>query len=249
MARIRSIKPEFWHDRKLARLLTRTERMLYMGLWNHADEHCRANGDPRVIRGQVFPFEEDLTDESVELMLNSLAAAKVIHRYVVDSDPFLLVPKLGEHQRLEPHKSKSKFPAPPADMPDSQMISDGPAIGSDSAAIFSDESAQDPRKKSLLYGTGSMEHGEGARGENARALPPSPKCPKHINDPHPPHCGQCKEARLARAEWDEAEGRSTIDAAKSRRAAIARCGDCDDAGWILGSEPVVRCEHLHRRAL
>lgn len=244
MARIRSVKPEFWHDRKLARLLTRDERMLYVGLWNHADEHGRANGDARVILGQVFPFEDDLTVVSIETMLDSLERAGVIHRYVVDSDPFLFVPRLSVHQRLEPHKSKSKFPPPPADSPYSENSA---AIGSDSAQISADLSAHDPRKKSLLYGTGSMEHGEGVRGADALAPAPSPKCSKHINDPHPPDCGRCKEARLARAEWDEAQGRSTVDHAKARRASIATCMHCDDAGWILGSEPVVRCSHQQRR--
>ena len=38
MARIRSIKPEFWDDRKLAKRASRDARLLYIALWNLADE-------------------------------------------------------------------------------------------------------------------------------------------------------------------------------------------------------------------
>jgi hypothetical protein len=155
MARIRSLKPEFWLDRKLARKLSRDERMLYMGLWNQADEHGRALGDPNVIKGSVFPYEDDLTVPVIAVMLKRLAAAGVVQPYEDDGDPYLFLPNLGEHQRLEPGKTKSKYPPPPpfnpADLPEMQ--------NPDSAQIFSDESARGAEKSSLLYGTGSMEHG------------------------------------------------------------------------------------------
>lgn len=93
----------------------------------------------------------------------------------------------------------------------------------------------------------SSEDSRGGVTDGDAHEPPSPKCSKHINEPHPPDCGRCKESRLARAEWDEARGRSTVDRAKARRLSIADCGDCDDLGWIVGSEPVVRCEHRQRR--
>ncbi|NIL77652.1 hypothetical protein [Rhodococcus sp. B10] len=77
--------------------------------------------------------------------------------------------------------------------------------------------------------------------------PPSPKCIRHRNEPHPPRCGACADARRARADWDEAHGRAVLDQAKAKRAAISSCPDCDEAGWIIGSEPVVRCGHEQRR--
>lgn len=77
--------------------------------------------------------------------------------------------------------------------------------------------------------------------------PPSPKCIRHKNEPHPPACGACGDARRARAEWDQANGRAAIDQAKAKRVAINDCSHCDEAGWVIGSEPVVRCSHEQRR--
>ena len=37
MARIRTIKPQFWDDLKIGRL-SRDARLLYIGLWNFADD-------------------------------------------------------------------------------------------------------------------------------------------------------------------------------------------------------------------
>lgn len=174
MARIRSVKPEFWLDRKLARLLTRDERMLYMGLWNHADEHSRALGDPNVIKGAIFPYDADLTVEKLVVMLDSLDCAGVALPYEVDGDPYLFLPKLADHQRLEPGKVKSRYPAPPPDLNARPMrvtaavdsgnfqVSEPPPDDTDLAHFFPDESEKadaSPGKESLLYGTGSMEHG------------------------------------------------------------------------------------------
>lgn len=123
MPRMRSLKPEYWLDRKLARLLSRDERMLYVGLWNQADEWGRANGDPRVVKGQVFPFDDELTDAVIGTMLKSLEAAGVVQQYEHEGDPFLFLPNLAKHQRLEPHKVPSRFPEPPPNDPDQQEIS------------------------------------------------------------------------------------------------------------------------------
>lgn len=155
MARIRSLKPEFWLDRKLARRLSRDERMLYIGLWNQADEHARALGDPNVVKGQVFPYDADLTVDVIDRMLDRLDAAGVVQRYEVDEDPFLYLPKLGDHQRLEPAKSRSRLPEPPsrvtsvtesgsATLPhvtqvtESENRADSSASGADPAQIFSE---------------------------------------------------------------------------------------------------------------
>lgn len=240
MARIRSIKPEFWIDRKLARQLSRDERMLYIGLWNHADEHARAQGDARVIQGQIFPYESDLTVAKIDLMLDHLEEAKVIHRYVVDSDPYLFLPKLSEHQRLEPSRVRSKIPAPPAVSVAFENGADTPAAGSDSVQDFADKSAPGDNPHSLLYVAGSMEHGAGANGAHAPALAPPPRCPKHLNEPNPPPCRPCGDTRVKREAWDrdqvEAAKREASEAAKQRakfiQDAIDECGLCDDRGYF-----------------
>lgn len=179
MARIRSIKPEFWDDRKLAKRTSRDARLLYIALWNMADEHARLNGDPRWIRGQVFSYEEDLDDDAVAGMLAELASTGVVTAYEDDGDPYLYLPNLARHQRLEP-KVASKLPAPPpqaSDQPE-PPDPDQPASRADKSAPDADSSEHDADKKSLLYVAGSMEHGAGsmgaARGQD-RAAPAPPR--------------------------------------------------------------------------
>lgn len=112
MPRIRSIKPEFWTDRKLARC-SRDARLLYISMWNHADEWARLHGDTRYVKGHCLPYDDDLSLQAVERLLAELEQAGRVQRYVIDDDPYLFLPKLAAHQRLEPNKTPSRLPAPP----------------------------------------------------------------------------------------------------------------------------------------
>jgi hypothetical protein len=46
MPRIRTIKPEFWTDFKLANELTRDQRLVYMALISEADDEGRLQAHP-----------------------------------------------------------------------------------------------------------------------------------------------------------------------------------------------------------
>jgi len=150
MARMRSLKPEFWLDRKLARSLSRDERMLYLGLWNQADEWARAQADPRLIKGQVFPYDDDLSLAAIDKMLTALERSGVVQRYEVDGDPYLFLTKLGKHQRLEPNKVPSRFPDPPELASDQQERS--------TPQVRANESARDANTLPLKHVAGSREH-------------------------------------------------------------------------------------------
>jgi hypothetical protein len=179
MARIRSVKPEYWDDRKLAKRTTRDARLLYIALWNLADEHGRLNGDPQWIKGQVFSYDDDLDAAAIAKLLDELAAPAVgaVVTYEADGDPYLFLPKLARHQRLEPDKVKSRIPDPPAPEPDQPPPAtplSGPHANSskpraDSSERRADSSEPDAEKPALLYVAGSMEHVAGGRGSRARA--------------------------------------------------------------------------------
>ena len=86
---MRSLKPEFWADEELACQLTRDERFLYVGLWNLADEHSRLRGDPRYIKGQLFPYDDDITPDCIEKMLGSLGSIGKVKPYRVGPGRYL----------------------------------------------------------------------------------------------------------------------------------------------------------------
>jgi hypothetical protein len=187
--RIRSVKPEYWGHFPTAQL-SRDARLLYIALWNFADEHARLAGDPRFVKGQVFPYDDDLAADSVAVLLDELEEAGKIVRYTTDGAPFIFIPSLASHQRLEPGKVPSRHPDPPppgagksargadssAPNPDIPPV-DNRSEGSDEASsqvsdpsqTRADESARDADSSALLYGAGSREH---AAGGIARELPP-----------------------------------------------------------------------------
>jgi len=58
MARIRTIKPEFWQNEHLARLCPES-RLLAIALLNHADDHGYFVATHQIVRAACFPFDED----------------------------------------------------------------------------------------------------------------------------------------------------------------------------------------------
>jgi hypothetical protein len=116
MARIRSLKPEYWADEEIAEL-PRDARLLYVGLWNLADEHARLRGDARYVKGQLFPYDDDLDSTAIDGLLKLLADAGKLVRYVVGGRSYAFLPTLSKHQRLEPDRVPSRLPGPPGATP------------------------------------------------------------------------------------------------------------------------------------
>ncbi|HEY5990452.1 MAG TPA: hypothetical protein VIV12_29295 [Streptosporangiaceae bacterium] len=168
MARIRSIKPEFWDDRKLAKACSRDARLFYVALWNLADEHGRINGDTQYLKGRCFPYDDDLNDDALVTLLDELSHIRRVQRYETDGDPYLFLPQLAKHQRLEPDKVPSRLPPPPA-----QTSRSASASRARSSGRRADKSAPDPDESALKHVAGSREHVAGSRGSRSAALVPS----------------------------------------------------------------------------
>lgn len=110
MARIRTIKPEFFLHEGLAEL-SPLHRLLFIGLWTLADREGRMEDKPRRIKACVFPWE----DCDVDALLADLDAADLVHRYADDAgDRFLSIPSFGRHQRPHPKEAASACPTPPS---------------------------------------------------------------------------------------------------------------------------------------
>lgn len=89
-------------------------------------------------------------------------------------------------------------------------------------------------------GTGlSVTHGR----DGIEPLRPASRCKEHLNDPNPPACGRCADARKVRARWDATDA---VIAADRRRTApqcpdhrgqpAATCGLCR-AEKLAGDQP------------
>lgn len=162
MARIRSVKPEYWDDQELAEQVSRDARLLYIGLWNLSDEHGRLRGDARFIKGRIFPYDDDISIEDVAVMVGELALAGKVLPYQSDGLIYLFLPNLSRHQRLEADKVTSKLPDQTAS--DVDLLSPRALIDACRSESRADKSARRAEKIALLYGTGSMEHVSDADG-------------------------------------------------------------------------------------
>ena len=102
--RIRSVKPEFWTDSTMAALPLEA-RLLYVGLWNMADDKGALADDPSEVRLTLFPSD----DLDVEGMLDLLhAAGRIAYGWTEDDERYLWLPHFLEHQRIN-HPTRSKY--------------------------------------------------------------------------------------------------------------------------------------------
>jgi len=108
MARIRTIKPEFWSDEKLSEC-SLSARLLFIGLISFADDEGRLEYSPQRIRMQVFPCGTVKLGALIDC-IGELRDCSLIRLYTVESREFLDIPGFGKHQRIN-RPTPSKLPA------------------------------------------------------------------------------------------------------------------------------------------
>lgn len=96
MARNRTIKPTFWSDVKIGEL-KRDARLLYIGLWNFADDCGVVSADSRFLKASIFPFD-DIRPRDIDDWLKSLETSGMIIPIVYDGKAFYAIPNFGKHQ-------------------------------------------------------------------------------------------------------------------------------------------------------
>lgn len=110
MARIRSIKPEFWTSLTIARLSVHA-RLTFIGLWNYADDHGRGVDDLRLIKAAVWPLDDKVTTPKVARWMGELEANGLVIRYAAREHQVFQIASWAEHQRVD-HPKDSAFPPP-----------------------------------------------------------------------------------------------------------------------------------------
>lgn len=106
MARIRTIKPDFFKNEPLAELPPLT-RLLFIGLWTLADRAGRLEDRPKRIRAEVFPYE---TNFPVDESLQALHDCGFIHRYQVDQQAYIQIVTFARHQNPHVKEAASVIP-------------------------------------------------------------------------------------------------------------------------------------------
>lgn len=112
MARIRTIKPEFFLDSDLCEL-SPLHRLLFVGLWCQADRAGKLEDKPRELKVKVLPYD----DCDVDRLLHDLAVAGFVVRYTVGDKDYLYIPTFARHQHPHIKETESLCPDPPDSPP------------------------------------------------------------------------------------------------------------------------------------
>jgi hypothetical protein len=231
VARIRTIKPQFFFNEDLARLPERT-RLFYIGLWTQVDREGRGEDRPVRLRAEIFPYHPEIDAE--EIMLE-LAGWGFLRRYSVNRDKYFVIDKFKEHQAPHHREPESKIPAPP---PEEKRARKSPGKPGPSTAL--------PGLGTASPGPGTVEpvrKGREGKGEEGKGLAAAPLEP--AKDASTPSESKTPVQRIVLAykiakgndpddkAWDREKFPRSAAAAKS----ILECfgGDLDKAVvYLLG---------------
>jgi hypothetical protein len=112
MARIRSIKPEFFLHEKLYQAEKKTKlplRVAFPGLWTVADREGRFKWKISELKLQILPHDR----LDFEKVMQVLVDFGFVEKYEVDGKEYGFIPSWYDHQKIRPDEAKSVLPPPP----------------------------------------------------------------------------------------------------------------------------------------
>ena len=110
MARIRTIKPEFWEDEKLAKLPVQA-RLLFIGTWNFADDNGTLLANPILMKSHIFPYE-DIDISTISDWIDTLVENGMLIRTTYDGKDYLVIRKFLVHQKINRKSIRINIPLP-----------------------------------------------------------------------------------------------------------------------------------------
>ena len=105
MARIRTIKPEFFTSEDIV-ALTPLARLLYIATWCEADKEGRLAWKPKTFKMRYFPGDRC----DIDALCGELVSSGIVVLY---GGGFAHIPGFAKHQHVNPRESKSELPEPP----------------------------------------------------------------------------------------------------------------------------------------
>ncbi len=188
MARIRTIKPEFWTSEQIVEC-SPNARLMFIGLMNFADDNGVHPAKPMRIKMQVFPGDAFSASE-IEGFLDELQAAGLIQIYEVDGESFLMITGFTKHQKID--QPSYKFPLPNGKVPDNPRRRRGQSSENDrqkdgecsSNSQRTDDKGSPPEGKGM---EGSGKEGNGEEKDSGAGKQRKPKRATQLPDDFEPN--------------------------------------------------------------
>ena len=125
MARIRSVKPEFWDSPDTARASLRC-RLFYIAMWNWADDWGIGDANAGRLVSFAFPNDDDISAADYPTLRREVSECYGVQFYEVAGRQFYAIPTWETHQRTE-KKARRSNPGPEdADSPGNTRESNRP---------------------------------------------------------------------------------------------------------------------------
>ena len=106
MARIRTIKPEFFTSEDIVSL-SPLARLLYVALWCEADKEGRLVWKPMTFKLRYLPAD----DCDIKALCKEITDRGLVTLY---GEGYAVIPAFGAHQHINPRESASQLPEPVA---------------------------------------------------------------------------------------------------------------------------------------
>lgn len=107
MARIRTIKPEFFTSEDIVGL-SPLARLLYIALWCEADREGRLVWKPKTFKMRYFPGDKC----DIDALCNEILDTGLIVQY---GECYAYIPTFHSHQHINPRESQTQLPTPDVD--------------------------------------------------------------------------------------------------------------------------------------
>lgn len=108
MARIRTIKPEFWTSEQVADCSPNT-RLLFIGMWSFCDDNGIHPASLKRIKMEVFP-SDSISESELKTAIQELISSRLLSEYDVAGKRYWHVTGWHNHQRID--RPTYKFPMP-----------------------------------------------------------------------------------------------------------------------------------------
>jgi hypothetical protein len=203
VARIRSLKPEFFRSPSMASVSVHA-RLTFEALWCHADDEGRYRYEPALLKADAWPLDDDVTAKHVEVYVAELIEVAAVCRYESGGKRYLHVVRWVEHQKIS-HPATSRLPGCPKEThgPDHPQANPQLYPQEDTAVLPNPPEDSRGFRPDLGSGSRNLDLGSGSNTIVAQARPVSVD-------------------RLVFEAWQQATGKTRAKLDDKRRRVIAR---------------------------
>jgi hypothetical protein len=111
MARIRTIKPQFWEDIKIGKL-SLPARLLFIGCWSFSDDHGVILADLTWVRSNIFKYDSQISNKIIGRWLNELVSFGLLIPFEDNGEKYFIIKNFNKHQLIN-KPSKFCYATPP----------------------------------------------------------------------------------------------------------------------------------------